>query len=127
MAKILQLNTFSSDKGSLTVFEKILSGNIKRLFYIYGVKEQERGGHRHKMAWNALTCVNGHCKVYVHDGVDETTYQLDSPDKCLVLEPKDWHQMFEFSEDAVLLVMSNEFYDKDDYVYERYEKQLVIA
>ena len=121
MAQLLQLNTFTSEKGSLTVFEKILPGNVKRLFYIYGVKDQKRGGHRHKIAWNALTCVAGNCKVYLHDGEEEQVFHLDSPDKCLVIEPNDWHQMYDFSENAVLLALSNEFYDKDDFVFEKYE------
>ena len=30
--------------------------------------------------------------------------------------------MDEFSEDAILLVVSNELYDKDDYIYEPYSK-----
>ncbi|RYF47724.1 MAG: WxcM-like domain-containing protein, partial [Cytophagaceae bacterium] len=42
------------------------------------------------------------------------------PRQCLVLQPEDWHIMDLFSDDAILLVMSNELYDKDDYIYESY-------
>jgi hypothetical protein len=51
---------------------------------------------------------------------NEETFILDSPDKCLLLEPKDWHTMYDFSENAVLLVLSDRFYEKEDYVYEKY-------
>lgn len=34
MAKLLELQTYLSEKGSLTVFEKVLPKGIKRIFYI---------------------------------------------------------------------------------------------
>jgi len=125
MAKLFHLQTFTSEKGSLTVFEKILSEGIRRIFYIYGAENQIRGGHRHVITNNALTCVSGSCKVFVDDGVVQEVYDLDTPDKCLLLDPKDWHEMYDFSDNAVLLVLSDQFYDKDDYIFERYpEKKL---
>lgn len=120
MAKLITLETFSSDSGNLTVFEKILPGTIKRAFYIYGAENAVRAGHRHRQAWNALICLNGQCRVYVHDGEQETWHLLDDPEKCLILEPRDWHLMDNFSKETILLVLSNEFYDKADYIYEKY-------
>ena len=122
MAQLLQLNSFSSENGNLTILENILPHDVKRLFYIYGAGGKIRGGHRHKAAWNALTCVAGECKVYLHDGFREQIFSLDSPTQCLVIEPGDWHQMYDFSENAILLGISDENYDKDDYVFEQYEK-----
>lgn len=122
MANLLELQTYLSEKGSLTVFEKVLKKGIKRIFYIYNAHKQERGGHRHKLAYNALTCVSGSCEVYVHNGETEETFILDSPDKCLLLEPRDWHTMYDFTENAVLLVLSDRFYEKEDYIYEKYDK-----
>jgi dTDP-4-dehydrorhamnose 3,5-epimerase-like enzyme len=123
MAKLLHLQTFSSEKGSLTVFEKILPEGIKRIFYIYDAKDQIRGGHRHFLAYNALTCVSGKCKVFVDNGEETHTFELDTPNVCLLLDPKDWHQMYDFSEDAVLLVLSDRFYEKEDYIYEKYPER----
>ena len=126
MAKLLELQTFFSEKGSLTVFEKVLPNGIKRIFYIYNAHNQLRGGHRHKLAYNALTCVSGSCKVYIHNGEIEETFILDSPEKCVLLEPRDWHTMYDFSENAVLLVLSDRYYEKEDYIYEKYA-ELVTA
>lgn len=120
MAKLLQLQTILSEKGSLTVFEKILPNGIKRIFYIYNADNQIRGGHGHKLTQNALTCVNGSCKVYINNGVKKEIFDLDSPNKCLLLEPKDWHSMYDFSENTVLLVLSDRCYEKEDYIYEEY-------
>jgi hypothetical protein len=124
MAKLLHLQTFSSEKGNLTVFEKILPEGIKRIFYIYNAENQIRGGHRHVLAYNALTCVSGQCKIFVDNGEEKQVFDLDSPDKCLLLEPRDWHSMYDFSRNAVLLVLSDRFYEKEDYIYEEY-KELV--
>lgn len=120
MAELIQLETFLSEKGSLTVLEKILPDGIKRIFYIYNAENQVRGGHRHKLTYNALVCVSGSCKVYNHNGEKEEIFSLDSPEKCLLVEPRDWHTMYDFSKNTVLLVLSDRFYEKEDYIYEKY-------
>ncbi|WP_435355153.1 sugar 3,4-ketoisomerase [Emticicia sp. SJ17W-69] len=125
MAKLLHLQTFSSEKGSLTVFEKILPEGVKRIFYIYDAKNQIRGGHRHKLALVALACVSGKCKVFVDNGSETQIFELSTPDTCLLLDPSDWHQMYDFSDDAVLLVLSDRYYEKEDYIYEKYPERVL--
>lgn len=120
MAKLFELDTFTSSSGHLTVFETILPGTIQRVFYIYDVGQATRAGHRHKKTWNALICLNGSCRVYNNDGEKEETFVLDDPKQCLVLEPKDWHTMDRFTENAILLVVSNQLYDQSDYIDEPY-------
>ena len=124
MPNLIELNTFHSDAGNLTVFEKIMPGTIKRVFYIYGAGHIPRGGHRHKKTWNALICLHGQCRVYAHDGAEENHYLLEKPTTCLILEPRDWHTMEDFSEDAILLVLSNEYYDLHDYIDAPYPEVL---
>ena len=48
MAKLVKLPTYNDNRGNLTVIEKILPFEIKRVYYIYGVKDNERGFHKHK-------------------------------------------------------------------------------
>jgi tellurite resistance-related uncharacterized protein len=127
MSQLIELSTFSSESGNLTVFERIIPGAIKRVFYIYGTNQLQRGGHRHHKTWNALICVRGSCRVYSNDGEEEEYFFLDSPTTCLILEPKDWHIMDSFSEDAILLVLSNEYYDQADYIDEPYPLQSKLA
>lgn len=120
MAKLYELKTFESDTGNLTVFEGIIPGVIQRVFYIYEAGRTARAGHRHHRTWHALVCLAGSCRVYNNNGTQEDTFLLTTPRQCLVLKPEDWHIMDLFSDDAILLVMSNELYDKDDYIYEPY-------
>ena len=126
MAKLLQLNTFESDAGDLTVFEKILPDQIKRVFYIRGQAGHERGGHRHLHTWQALICISGSCRVEVETPSSQETYLLNSPEKCLLLAPEDWHVMNDFSSGSILLVLANTEYDKDDYIFEPYQKSFLI-
>ncbi len=120
MAQLIELKTFTASSGHLTVFENILPGTIQRVFYIYDVGQATRAGHRHKKTWNALICLTGTCRVYSTDGEREETFTLNDPKQCLVLEPKDWHLMDTFSDDAMLLVVSNQLYDQSDYIDEPY-------
>lgn len=119
MAYIIKLPTFSDERGSLTVIEKILPFEVKRIYYIYNAKNK-RGGHRHKKNVQALIAVSGSCDIFVNDGHKKQTYNLNSPDKCLILETKDWHTMYNFTQDCVLLVLASEYYDKNDYIDEEY-------
>ncbi len=119
MAYIISAPTFIDERGSLSVVDNILPFNIKRLFYIYNATAK-RGGHRHKKNIQALICLNGSCEIYVNDGKTESLFILDSPDKCLIVEAKDWHTMDKFSKGSVLFVLASEYYDKNDYIDEMY-------
>jgi len=120
MAKLLDLKTFADKRGNLTVIEKVIPFDIKRIFYIYGVDESVRGGHRHKKTIQAAICIKGKCSIYVNNGNAEETFELDKPNKCVILNPDDWHTMFDFSLDAILMVLASEYFDPDDYIYEKY-------
>ena len=122
MAQFMYLKTFTDKRGNLTVIEKIIPFEIKRIFYIYGVDESKRGGHRHKKTIQAAICLKGSCHIYNSDGITENNYILDQPNKCLILEPKDWHTMYNFTSDAILMVLASAFFDQDDYIFEPYNK-----
>jgi dTDP-4-dehydrorhamnose 3,5-epimerase-like enzyme len=124
MAYLKNLNTFNSEMGDLSVFENLIPGEIKRIFYISNVpKDAVRGKHRHHKTWQALICINGSCRVYVDDSVEENMYQLDSNSKCLIVEPKDWHFMDQFEENTILLVIANQYYDIQDYIDQPYSNK----
>ncbi len=117
---MISLPTFSDSRGSLTVLEQTLPFQVVRLFWIYGVHDQVRGGHRHAKTRQALVALKGVVSVYMNDGAAEQTVLLDAPNKCLLVEPKDWHTMT-FIDDAILLVASSHIYDSSDYIDAPYE------
>lgn len=124
MAKFIKLDSFKDIRGNLTVLEKNIPFDIKRVFYIYNLNDSSRGGHRHLRTIQAIMCVKGSCSIYNNNSVVEEIFELDSPDKCLLLKPEDWHIMYRFSSDALLLVVASEFYDEKDYVYEEYPNSI---
>lgn len=121
MAKLIQLKTFSDKRGNLTVIEDQIPFEAKRVFYIYGVDNSVRGGHRHKTTRQAAVCIHGKCIVTNNDGQNQEDFILDNPSKCLIIETYDWHAMHHFSSDAVLLVFANTKFDPSDYIFEKYK------
>ena len=122
MAHIIDLKTFTDKRGNLTVIEKVIPFDIKRVFYIYGVDESKRGGHRHHKTIQAAICIKGSCTIYNNNNQKEETFELNKPNKCLILEPHDWHTMYNFTPDAILMVFASEYFDANDYIYEPYQK-----
>ncbi|HVY75128.1 MAG TPA: FdtA/QdtA family cupin domain-containing protein [Puia sp.] len=122
MAYLIDLKTFTDKRGNLTVIEKTVPFEIKRIFYIYGVDSSRRGGHRHKTTIQAAICIQGSCRIYNNDGHTENYFMLDRPHKCLILETRDWHTMDQFSPDAILMVLASEHFDPQDYIFEPYTK-----
>ena len=120
MPHLINIPLFKDERGNLNVVEKILPFEIKRFYYIYDVTSI-RGGHRHKKTVQALICLGGSCEIYVNNGKTEDSFVLDTPSKCLILDPEDWHTMDKFTTTATLLVFSSEFYDVNDYIDEGYE------
>lgn len=122
MAKLIDLKTFTDERGNLTVVEKVLPFDIKRVFYIYGVDDSERGGHRHHKTIQAAVCIQGACKIYNNNSIKEETFELNQPSKCLILNPEDWHTMYDFTKDAILMVFASECFEEADYIFEPYNK-----
>ncbi len=120
MAHLIDLKTFTDQRGNLTVIEKVIPFDIKRVFYIYGVDDSKRGGHRHFNTVQAAICLKGSCIIYNNDGEREEEFELSMPDKCLIIEPKDWHIMYDFTPDAILMVFASEYFDAKDYIHEPY-------
>jgi len=121
MAHLIDLTTFTDARGNLTVIEKGIPFHIQRIFYIYGVDESVRGGHRHKTTVQAAICIQGSCTIFNNDNSNTEEFVLDKPSKCLILNPEDWHQMYRFSPDAILMVLASTLFDPGDYIYDRYE------
>ena len=118
MAKYINIPTFVDSRGSLSVIEKILPFEIKRVYYIYNLNESDRGYHAHKKTIQALIMSSGSCDVFVGKTQEFIKYKLDSPSKCLLLDPEDFHWMSNFSKNSILLVLASEEFDKEDYIYE---------
>jgi len=90
---------------------------FKRIYYIYDVeKSQIRGHHSHKKLHQVLICVHGSVDIKIENFFGESIFHLSDPTIGLYVGPDNWREMFNFSEDAVLLVLASEHYDENDYI-----------
>ena len=119
LTNVLELPTFGDERGTLSVAERKIPFEIKRVYYIYDAKGL-RGGHRHKTTHQALICLNGPCEININNGKRKETILLNKPEKCLILDKEEWHTMGEFSEGSILLVLSSTPFDIEDYIDDEY-------
>ena len=116
-----------SPGGSLSFFEfqKELSFEIKRIYYIYNFSEQNRRGfHAHKNLKQVMFCPHGRIEVEFNNGKEKEKYLLDSPTKILIVEKGYWREFVSLEEGSILCVGASDIYDEDDYIrnYEEYLK-----
>jgi dTDP-4-dehydrorhamnose 3,5-epimerase-like enzyme len=121
MARIITIKTIKDNRGYLTVIQDELPFEVKRIFFIYNADGSERGGHRHYKTKQAAICVSGECKIFTNNGDLKQVFNLNKPDICLLLEPEDYHTMFDFANNATLLVFASDIYDPKDYIHEDYD------
>lgn len=128
--KMLEFPQRGDERGHLVIVEGIkdIPFDIKRIFYIYGSdKDVVRGQHANKKSEFVLINVSGSSKVRVKDGNgNEAIYCLNRPHTGIYLPKMVWKDMYDFSEDSVLLVLSNEHYDSEEYIrhYESFVKMV---
>lgn len=118
--QMLDLPENGDERGHLVIVEgeKNIPFAIKRVFYIYGSnKDVVRGQHANKFSEFVLINVAGSSKVRVKDGMgNEAVFALNRPHTGIYLPSMVWKDMYDFSEDSVLLVLASEHYDSGEYI-----------
>lgn len=122
---LIDFQEFGDDRGKLVAIEgnKTIPFDIKRIFYIYGAESTAvRGQHANKESNFVLINLFGECKVKLFDGIEELIVTLDKPNIGLYIPKMIWKDMYNFSEDAVLLCLASKNYDENEYIrdFEKY-------
>ena len=107
------------DRGMLVALEeyKDIPFEIKRVYYMYDTKKNvHRGFHAHKSLEQILICIHGSCKVLLDNGTEKKIVSLEKPYEGLYIANNMWREMYDFSEDAVLMVLASEYYKEEDYI-----------
>ena len=85
--KIIELPTFEDERGALTLVDRVTAEQKlpfvpTRWFWIHGLTPDSiRGEHAHRTCWEIVTAVSGKFHLTLNDGMQETTFVLDSPAK----------------------------------------------
>lgn len=122
--KLIKFKEFADPHGNLVAIEGIkdVPFNIKRLFYIYDtLSDVIRGKHANRKSEFILICLSGSCKVDLFDGINTKTIKLECNTEGLYISKMVWKDMYAFSRDCVLLCLSNEYYDADEYIRNKEE------
>ncbi|PMG69738.1 dTDP-6-deoxy-3,4-keto-hexulose isomerase [Vibrio lentus] len=117
--KLIQFQSHGDERGSLVSLEqnKNIPFDIKRVYYLFDTENNvRRGFHAHKKLKQLAVIVKGSCRFLLDDGSEKIELLLDNPAQGLFIESFVWREMFDFSEDCVLMVLADSVYDEDDYI-----------
>lgn len=116
-------------RGQLVALEELkdIPFEIKRVYYMYDTgKDVRRGFHAHISLEQILICIHGSCKILLDNGDEKKIVSLEKPYEGLYISNDMWREMYDFSEDAVLLVLASDYYKEEDYV-RNYEEFLRLV
>lgn len=117
--KKIRFQLHGDARGQLVALEEMkdVPFKIKRVYYMYDTIDGiTRGFHAHKNLQQILICIHGSCKIRLDNGFEKEIIQLDKPYEGLYVTNNMWREMFDFSPDAVLMVLASELYDEADYI-----------
>ncbi len=132
ICKVIFFKELGDERGNLVVIEgeQDIPFSIKRVFYMYGSDPDiVRGQHANRRSSFILINVSGTSKVRITNGAEELIVTLDKPRMGIYIPPMYWKDMYDFSSDSVLLVLSDEHYDDNEYIrdYSEYLREVGLS
>lgn len=129
--KVLNFADLGDERGKLVVVEgtQDIPFKIERVFYMYGSdSEVVRGQHANRKSEFVLINVGGTSKVRIDNGHSEAIVELNKPMMGLYIPTMVWKDMYDFSEDSILLVLASTHYDGTEYIrdYAEYKKEMGV-
>lgn len=117
--------------GKLIVVQGMneLPFSIARMFVIYETcRDTVRGAHANKRSSFGFLCLAGSCSIRLLGKGREIFREetLSEPNKLFWIGPMIWKEMYNFTSDCVLAVLSDQNYDANEYIYdfEEYDQTL---
>jgi hypothetical protein len=124
LARLINLKTFRDTRGSLTVIERVIPFEIKRIFY---VNDPGQFKSNHKRMKQAVICLKGSCLIANRTDTEEQHFVLNTADQCLLLAHEDRYEMPEITEDAILMVLASELFELEERVNEPDQYELSLT
>lgn len=125
----LQFADLGDARGKLVVAEGEIDipFSIQRVFYIYGSDDSVvRGQHANRDSEFVLINVAGSSKVMITDGTNKEVVELNRPMEGVYIPRMIWKEMYDFSQDSVLLVLASTHYNGGEYIrdYDEYLSEI---
>lgn len=128
--RMLTFKELGDERGNLVAIEgnSDIPFDIKRVFYMYGTDNtMVRGQHANRKSEFVLINVSGSSKIKINDGMGHVEIVcLDKPKMGVYIPKMIWKEMYEFSNDSVILCLASTHYDGSEYIrdYEEYKKEV---
>jgi dTDP-4-dehydrorhamnose 3,5-epimerase-like enzyme len=119
LINLIDFPALGDERGALVALEvnRQIPFDILRVYYIYGTAQGvARGFHAHKALKQVAVCLKGSCRFVLDDGNARVEVLLDNPAQGLLIDSLMWREMYDFSEDCVLMVLADQPYDESDYI-----------
>ena len=117
--RVIELQEIAGDNGRLVIAEKPagLPFAASRIFTLMDIPQAEmRGTHAHRQCEQFLICMRGSVTAVVDDGALSRELILDRPTVGLYMPALIWGAQYNYSRDAVLVVLASHPYDAADYI-----------
>jgi dTDP-4-dehydrorhamnose 3,5-epimerase-like enzyme len=117
--KVIDVPTFTDERGAISVLDKELPFQVKRVFWLHHLKDgKDRGAHALLDSSEIIVAVHGSFIVDLNDTENKTSVLLDDPSKGLMIKPGIWFRTHSYKEDGVSLILAEEEYVRDKYTYD---------
>ena len=128
--KKIKIKSFKSTSGNLIPisFNKKFPFTIKRIFFLYGVKDKTRGDHAHKKCSQLFMAISGKMILNIKTPYSKKKFVIGKNSKYAILvPPKYWCSVKFIKKESVLMVMNDRYYEFNDYLetFNEYKKYIL--
>lgn len=117
--RIIDVPTFSDERGAISVMDKELPFQVKRVFWLHHIKKgKDRGAHALLDSSEIMVAVHGSFVVELDDTVNKVSILLDDPSKGIMIRPGVWFRTHSYTDDGISLILADEEYARDKYTYD---------
>ena len=114
----LKVPVFADDRGKL--WKPSLPFEVKNEFYVTNLDGKPRGGHAHRTATQAIWCIQGTMMAVVEAKTRDILHGI-SAGYIILVPPKTWVTLTQFSKDCCYAVWASEPYDEADIIRDQNE------
>lgn len=123
---LVDIPTFIDERGAISVMDKELPFEVKRVFWLHHIKDgKDRGAHALLDSSEIMVAIHGSFVVDLDDAENRTSIELNDPSKGLMIRPGVWFKTHSYKEDGVTLILASEEYSRDKYTYD-YSEYLAL-
>ena len=117
--KLVDIPTFTDERGAISVMDKELPFQVRRVFWLHHIAEgKDRGAHALLDSSEIMVAVHGSFVVGLDDTINQKSIVLDNPGKGLMIKPGIWFRTHSYKDDGVSLILAEEEYARNKYTYD---------